>query len=280
MTKEKSIFMKARVVLVLSGLLFFTSLSEAKGWKPLCGLVYTIDQIHDLQKGKDPLKNYRRGLEENGGIVVEFSPLETPKECEKKLDTLHGLLLPGGSDVAPDYYGEDPHPYLEEVDRQIDRLEIYLINQARERNIPTLGICRGLQVLNVGLGGSLYQDIPAQFKGSSIVIHRKREQGKSQPCYHDVFISPNSLMRKFFPDLVFHSNTYHHQGIKELGEGLQATGRSEDGLIEMIEGTGKWFVLAVQFHPEKVRDSNPPANYFFQVFFEKISLEQKHVTSQ
>ena len=246
---------------------------EAGSWK--CGLTYNTSQFRALNQGQDRLLDYRSALQKHGGQVVVLHPGQTPKHLERLLSDLDALLLPGGVDVDPAFYGESPHPKLETVDRPLDSLQIFLIGHAQQRQLPTMGICRGLQVLNVTLGGTLFQDLPTQHPQAGSVTHRLRRDGVSQLCSHPVFILPGSGVHAALGAEVVETNSYHHQAIKDLGRNLHITGRTADGVPEIIESTGPWFVFAVQFHPEKMRATDPNADQYFTAFAQRAQTRAK-----
>lgn len=151
---------------------------------------------------------------------------------------LDGLLFLGGQDVLPFHYGEDPEPHAGPYDQRRDRFEINMICEAMERKIPILGIGRGMQIINVALGGSLNQSI------TSKILHHRPEGTKKDPL-HRIQILPGKLQEIFGDELVV--NSYHSQSVRSLGKGLTVSARSIDGVVEALEGDG---ILAVQFQPE------------------------------
>ena len=229
---------------------------------PRIGLVYATNHLHALAAGKpDPLAAYRRAIEEQGGEIVMLGQTDPADELARKLAGLNGLLLPGGIDIDPKAYGEERHPKLEKTDESLDHMQFDLLRHARERMLPVLGICLGHQTISVFLGGTLYQDIPSQFHSDGAVVHR----GGSPPT-HLVKVSGGSLLHEILATDQLVVNSSHHQAIKRLGAGLAVSARSEDGLIEAVEGTGKQFILGVQFHPERLTDADPRLKSIFQRF--------------
>lgn len=182
-----------------------------------------------------------RVLDAGGSPVILPPILEDPAV----LDGLEGLLLSGGEDVAPERYGEQPVPELGDVDFMRDAQELPLVLEARARKIPILAICRGLQLINVAMGGSLWQDLPTQRPGP--LMHRQTEW-VDVPT-HKVTFAPGSRLEAYagVPEMMV--NSFHHQGIKDLAPGLVASAWAEDGLIEGFE-TSDGLVAAVQWHPE------------------------------
>lgn len=173
-----------------------------------------------------------------------------------RLEECSALLLSGGADVHPGFYNRDEDTALCSIDFYRDTLEMALIGKALEADMPILGICRGLQILNVYFGGSLYADIPSQYSDS--LIHRNDD--KDFDASHPVSVSDRSwlfhLNGGISSDTV---NSSHHQGIRELGEGLFNAAWADDGLIEAIhriDTAGSPFLMAVQWHPERMRNGH------------------------
>jgi len=163
-------------------------------------------------------------------------------------DRLDGLLFTGGGDVHPERYGSGTHPKVSHVDEDRDRVEVQLVHQAVAKELPFIGICRGLQVINVALGGSLYEDILEQHPGA-----QKHDYFPNYPrdyLAHPVQIKPDSLLAQALGGETALVNSLHHQGIRRLAAGLKATAFAPDGVIEAIELAGHPFGLAVQWHPE------------------------------
>jgi putative glutamine amidotransferase len=163
------------------------------------------------------------------------------------VDALDGLLLQGGADMSPKSYGEYPLNPLWAGDEVRDAYEIELFNEFVTQGKPVFGICRGHQVINVALGGSLYQDIATQCP--DMVSHR--DDAKYENHFHELHVLPDTWLSRVYPDAKgCRINTIHHQAIKRLGEGLVPEARSEDGIIEAIRWEGHSFVVGVQWHPE------------------------------
>lgn len=190
------------------------------------------------------LEPYVKALEAQGASVLVIPP-QSEDRLPAILKKLDGLLLPGGVDLDPAHFGEEPMPENGEVSPERDELELYLARYAAHNGLPTLGICRGIQVMNVALGGSLYQDLPTQ--GFKAVQHyQKSEAGVLAHSLEQVGESP--LSRLFEPRL--RVNSYHHQGLKELAPGLREVALAPDGLVEAVVLEGHPFFLGVQWHPE------------------------------
>jgi putative glutamine amidotransferase len=170
-------------------------------------------------------------------------------------EMLDGLLLPGGGDVAPARYGELPDPNLGNTDEARDELELTLVRWALEDGLPVLGICRGIQVLAVAAGGSLYQDLPTQW--DSDLRHEVREFGRDHLA-HAIALEPGSRLAAVLGCTTAQVNSFHHQAVRRMPEGFVASARAPDGLVEGIEAVGDRFVVAVQCHPESMWASTAP----------------------
>src|ERR1044072_5079751 len=171
------------------------------------------------------------------------------------VDALDGLLLQGGADMSPKSYGETPMNPLWAGDEIRDAYEIELFHEFVSQGKPVFGICRGHQLINVALGGSLYQDIATQVAGS--IEHRNSE--KYEHCFHDMRILPNTWLSRLYPGVTSKRiNTIHHQAIKKLGEGLVPEAMSDpDGIVEAVRWEGHSFVVGVQWHPEFMDPKDP-----------------------
>jgi putative glutamine amidotransferase len=195
---------------------------------------------------------YIRCIERAGGIPLLLPGLDNQEDIKRLMQEVDGILLPGGVDVAPVHFGEEPIEELGNVEPRWDRLELYVARLALAWDLPMLGICRGIQLLNVAAGGSLYQDIPSQLKG-----HIQHAQ-KAPRWYasHAISIEPGSMLEELLGREV-RVNSFHHQAIKVLATGFSITAKSQDGIIEAMESQSHRFVCGVQWHPELMVDHYP-----------------------
>ena len=179
-----------------------------------------------------------------------------PKSINVKhyVDQLDGLVLQGGADMSPESYRETPINPMWAGDRIRDQYEIELFNEFVTQGKPVFGICRGHQVINVALGGTLYQDITTQCEGKL----EHRSEGKYENHFHEVRILPKTWLSQLYPNLELRTcNSIHHQAIKTLGEGLVVEAVSEpDGIVEAVRWEGHSFVVGVQWHPEFIDPAN------------------------
>lgn len=167
------------------------------------------------------------------------------------LDRYDGLMLVGGGDVVPERYGREPVEEVYGLEPDRDEFEIALLHRALERDVPTLCICRGMQVMNVAFGGDLVQHLPADER---FMAHGVPSEAES--LLHDVKLLPGSRIAEAAGSEVLSSSSHHHQGVERLGDGLVATGWTEDGLVEAVE-TGTGWMIGTQWHPEDTADSDP-----------------------
>jgi putative glutamine amidotransferase len=197
------------------------------------------------------IDDYRQSVCHAGGEVRLLDP---SMAVDDALDGLGGLLLSGGEDVAPSRYGESPHATVVDVDSQRDEFEVALVREARERDLPILAICRGVQVLNVACGGTLIQDIPSQVTGA--LDHNFKVPPHQPPSLaHELWVDKTTLLARLLQEPLGAGdtcavNSRHHQAIKEVGSGFRVAATAPDGVIEAIEDPTLRFCLGVQWHPE------------------------------
>jgi putative glutamine amidotransferase len=202
------------------------------------------------------------------GAVPVMLPLfdEDPETLRAVYDRLDGLLLAGGVDMDPGSFGEEPHPELGRTDHARDVVELELASWAVADQKPVLGLCRGHQVLNVALGGTLWQDIGAQVPGAIKHDYFPTAGYARDFLAHDVALTPGSRLHAAFQAPSIPVNSMHHQAVKDLAPGLVASAHSADGLVEALEsGTGH-FLVGVQWHPEIFERSDARTRRLFQSF--------------
>lgn len=212
--------------------------------RPLVGITISCD---DRRATHFSLRqDYVRAVEKAGGLPVVLAP-GGPEDASALLGRIDALLLTGGGDVDPGLYGEEPHASVAYVHPERDVFEIALARKALERDQPLLAICRGQQVLNVATGGTLVQDIPSSLAGAGDHDPARERWELS----HEVRIRPGTRLARILGRDRVAVNSFHHQAVKDLGRGLEATAWSvDDGVVEAIEAPDKTFALGVQWHPE------------------------------
>jgi putative glutamine amidotransferase len=204
---------------------------------------------------------YIRALQNAGAVPVLIPHSPDPRHLRALVQRLDGVLLPGGGDIDPAHYGESRHERCNEPSPARDEIELALARWAIENHLPLLGICRGIQVLNVALGGSLYQDILAQVDGGS-----KHDWYPDHPrtlTPHDVTLAPGTRLAALAGIHSLPVNSLHHQAVKDLAPGLLATAHAPDGIVEAVEVPDHPFALAVQWHPEELAPTDPHARCLF-----------------
>lgn len=206
---------------------------------------------------------YVSGLQAAGADVV-LLPTSPAGVSAALLDRLDGLLFPGGVDVGPACYGERPRPELGDVDGDLDALEMPLVRTAVDRGLPVFGICRGQQVVNVALGGTLYQDLAAD--GATDFPHATPQERGRDFLAHTIDVTPGSNLRHALGSDRLQVNSFHHQAVKRVAPGLVVTAVSpDDGIVEGLE-SADGLVLTVQCHPEELTVGHAWARGLFRAF--------------
>lgn len=238
------------------------------GERPLIGVVCGHQEDPERFYVNAP---YLYALQRAGGIPVLICHM--PKDdLFTLLPNFSGILLPGGIDIDPSYYGEEPHPDCGRIDPLWDELDTTVARWAMENAVPVLAICRGMQVLNVAAGGTLIQDIPSQLSK-----HIKHSQHAPKwYATHDIQIEAGSLLDSIIGQQTTRVNSFHHQAVRDVGQGLRVSAFASDGVIEAVEGTGKHFVLGVQWHPEHMVGHYSSAERIFTAFVQAVAKGQEY----
>jgi len=223
---------------------------------PLIGLttseVRGQDEFKPTPQGDPPRKDlalgfkYFEAIERAGAIPVILPPLG-PQAIDPLMGRLSGICIAGGPDIDPRSYGGEDHPQLGPTEPDLDRFELAVVWAARARCIPILAICRGAQMLNVALGGSLHMHLPDD-AGDRVEHRRAGSEGPA--ASHEIRVEPDSMLGRVVDSERVTVNSYHHQAVRKLGRGLRAVAHAEDGVIEAIELNGPDFVMGVQWHAE------------------------------
>lgn len=210
---------------------------------------------------------YHHALMAAGAIPMLLSPSMTDAMLAECLNGLDGIFLAGGNDVAPEMYGHDPINELGEVNPLRDDFEMRLARMAAERRMPVLGICRGIQSLNVAMGGTLWQDIPSQYRtaaGEKGLAHSQRRADFYTS--HRVVIARDTLLFRVIGKEEIWVNSFHHQAVRDAAPGMRVSAFATDGLNEAIEHPDLPFFLGVQWHPERYFARDETAMALFAAF--------------
>lgn len=237
--------------------------------KPIIGISCNYDFADVFQNANDIAainpkwhyicENYTRSVEEAGGIPLLLPVYQSEEDLVSILNTVDGVLISGGNDIDPLLYGELDRGKCGRIIPERDRQDIAMAKYiAMQTSKPMLCICRGIQVLNVAMNGSLYQDLDSD---GSFNKHVTKNYPMNAVTHH-VSIAQDSLLFQIMQKASLGVNSFHHQSIKAIGNGLRVTAKSEDGVIEAVELDGAEFVLGVQWHPEKMYDSEEQQKIF------------------
>ena len=222
---------------------------------PIIGVSGSIEKDESKQY---IIRSYMTSILNAGAIPVLLSIDMDDEHIALCLDQMDGLMLSGGNDVDPQLFGESPASGLDQVNPVRDQLEMKLIEIAYQHAMPILAICRGLQTLNVALGGTLYQDLPTQYTapdGSRAILHS--QTSPSRYASHMIELDPQSPLRDVFKQETIGVNSFHHQAIKGLAAKLTVCARAADGGIEAVYDREQPFVYGVQWHPERMKEGAP-----------------------
>jgi putative glutamine amidotransferase len=221
---------------------------------------------------------YVKAVEQAGGIPVLIPHLDDLTAVEQICERLDGLLLPGGADIHPKNYGEEPHRLLGEVDEEEDRLDLALTRYFLERDLPILGICRGVQLLNVATRGTLYQDLTDQRPDTEAhaIIHQPRFYRA-----HRIIIKPGTRLAQLIGTQPLEVNSLHHQAVKTTGPNVIISATAPDGVVEGIELPEHRFAVGVQCHPEElVAAGDERSRLLFQGFIKVAAQSRQTIASR
>lgn len=209
-------------------------------------------------------KSYCDAVNRSGGIAMMIPVSADSATLREVLGCIDGIIMTGGGDIHPSYFGEEMVEECGVPDEVRDIYDIHLIRLAAQHCIPMLGICRGEQLINVAFGGTLFQDLPTQFPGDTLFQHRNAD--------HEVILQTDSWISNITRVDSFVANSYHHQAVKDIAPGFVVSGWSNDKVIEVIENVDGYPIWGVQFHPERMFEDNYPiASSIFDFFIKKAS---------
>lgn len=223
--------------------------------RPLIGVFAHAPRTLEFFAAQTCPETYLIALENAGADPVILPVYDDEEAMKHYVDLCDGFVLPGGIDVNPLTYGEDPHPELQGNRLDFDECELRLIPLILASKKPLLGICRGCQILNVAFGGTLYQDIVSQHEGAQLHSQRELTPGAIS---HRIKVEDGSVLAELYGSEM-RVNSFHHQAVKDLGKGLKVTARAYDGIIEAYEAPEYPFVLGVQWHPEQETNADRKA---------------------
>jgi putative glutamine amidotransferase len=241
----------------------------------ITGMRWPDEKKEDMHQMDKTQVHYIEAIQKSKGIPIVLPVLEefNTETIKRQVSLVDAILIQGGIDVTPSLYGEEALPELDITCIKTDKFLLEVIKYAKERKIPILGICKGMQLINVSYGGTLYQDI--KYAGLDSKSHRQSEESITKP-FHSINIEKNSLLGKIFDNKEkLMVNSYHHQAVKDLGKGLVIDAKADDGIIESIhyDDKSQW-ILGVQFHPEQLSRNNEDFRAIFSEFIKQANLNK------
>jgi putative glutamine amidotransferase len=237
--------------------------------KPLIGLTTTRTSKTSRTPKYGVNELYAKALSNAGALPVLIPLNISNDDLDSLINHLDGILFTGGNDIDPCQYGNQPHPKVEGIDKERDRVEIHLVKKMIRSGKPIMGICRGFQLINVALGGSLYEHLPEQFPGN--VIHDNHNLPRNFMA-HSVRVEPDNRLSRIFSSKQAEVNSLHHQGVHKLAQELLPAAYAPDGLVEAFELPGFSFGIAVQWHPEELL-ANAGMRKLFEEFVQSCQVD-------
>ena len=241
----------------------------------ITGMRWPDEKKEDMHQMDKTQIHYIEAVQKSKGIPIVLPVLEEFNEetIKRQVSLVDAILIQGGIDVTPSLYGEEALPELDVTCLKTDKFLLEVIKCAKERKIPILGICKGMQLINVSYGGTLYQDI--KYAGLDSKSHRQSDESITKP-FHSINLEKNTLLGKIFDNKEkLMVNSYHHQAVKDLGKGLVIDAKADDGIIESIhyDDKSQW-ILGVQFHPEQLSRNNEDFRAIFSEFIKHANLSK------
>lgn len=235
--------------------------------KPVIGITARVekDQMYSL----DPV--YGRAILQAGGLPL-IVPIVDEEDIPLLCERLDGLIVTGGGDINPTLYGEEPHVRLGAVYPGSDQYEKELILNFLELDKPFIGMCRGMQMLNVSLGGTIYQDLEGQYEGT---LYQHKQLAMRTHRTHSVTLEDDSRLLKIMGEKTFNVNSFHHQGVRGVSEKLVVAARAADGLVEALESENHQFVMGIQWHPEEFAlQGDEASKKLFERFVKECTIDK------
>lgn len=240
--------------------------------KPIVGIFAEVDgNLVTSVKG-----DYISAVEKAGGVPFVFPYVENDETLDEMIGTCDGIFFTGGADIEPDRYGEAKKPTCGEPQLNRDILEFKAFDIAFKMKKPILAVCRGAQLVNVALGGTLYQDIPTEFDTDT--IHRQTEG--IYEYSHDVAVMEDTPLYRLCGEMRIKANSFHHQAIKKLGDGLEVMATADDGIIEAVYYKGDQYIRAYQWHPERLFNNDDFNRGVFGDFIKECIREGERYENQ
>lgn len=236
--------------------------------KPVIGITARVEE--DQTYSLDPV--YGRAILQAGGLPL-IVPIVDKEDIPLLCERLDGLIVTGGGDINPTLYGEEPHLRLGAVYPGSDEYEKELILKFLDLDKPFIGMCRGLQMFNISLGGTNYQDLESQFEGD---LHQHKQMAMRTHRTHSVVLEDESLLYDIMKEKKFNVNSFHHQGVKDVSEQLTVAAYAADGLVEALESKNHQFAMGIQWHPEEFALQGDDASMnIFNRFVEECLVDKK-----
>lgn len=226
--------------------------------KPIIGLLGIVDEERSVKVAH----SYVEAIEDAGGAAILLPYSENEQTLTRYIDICNGLLFTGGVDIDPCRYGEPKKDMCGQIQPYRDSLELAVFERAFSKRLPILAICRGAQLVNVALGGTLYQDIKSEV--ATEILHRQNEP--TDATSHSVSVIENTPLHHLSGAMTLAANSFHHQAVKLLGEGLEVMAQADDGIIEAFYYNGESYLRAYQWHPERIYKKDEKNRLIFEDF--------------
>lgn len=236
--------------------------------KPIIGMLAEVDD----ERLTHVRPAYVHAIEAAGGLPLLLPYIEDAEAVADFVALCDGFFFTGGMDVDPARYGEKIKPTCGTIQRYRDDLEFRVLGEVLKTDKPILAICRGAQLVNIAFGGTLYQDLPSEYDTS--VLHRQRESDFAPS--HPILVERGTPLFELVGKATMMGNSFHHQAIKTLGEGLEVMARAEDGMIEAVWATRARYLRAYQWHPERLYDLDADNRTVFAEFISEARKTQRH----